>query len=459
MSAYKIFSFFSKDDVSAVSLVIANLMPLFGVLFWDWSAFNVLILYWTESAVIGFYYVLKKYKIGGINKVLNNSSFLFGYGIFMAGHLFFINFLFGEGGLSGEQYTKSVGVADHMIMIFPAFLSLFISHGISYYNNFIGKKEYLNFKNASEAIINEQMAKPFKRIMIMQVALVFGGGLTLILRFDIVLVLLIIFKIIADLKAQNKQYSLPKLVLGIGIIVAPIVLLGMADHTTNPPPQVSFSRNNGHCPGTPTVADIDGNMYDTVQIGTQCWMKQNLKVTKNPSGGAITRYCYDNNPVICDTDGGLYAWTTMMNGSAGCNGTGASQPNCLPVVQGICPDGWHAPSHYEWTMLEKNVGSNPEYFLYNESTIGWRGTDEGTNLKAGGSSGFEAIPAGKYFANMNETSHRGIEAFFWSSTEHKSIYGDLVWFRFLLSNYPPDTKVFRNSDSKNDGHSVRCIKD
>ncbi|MBU3924539.1 hypothetical protein KJ854_01220, partial [Patescibacteria group bacterium] len=67
--------------------------------------------------------------------------------------------------------------------------------------------------------------------------------------------------------------------------------------------------------GASTVSDIDSNIYNTVQIGEQCWLKENLKVTKNPAGEAITRYCYDDDPKICDTDGGLYDWNTAMNKS------------------------------------------------------------------------------------------------------------------------------------------------
>ncbi len=476
MNAYKIFSSFSKDDVSAVSLVIANLMPLFGILFWDWSIFNVLILFWTESAIIVFYNSLKVYKISGIKNTPSIILFLLFYGIFMFGHLFFINEIFGEGGPLGEQSTESVRIANIVITIFPAFLSLFISHGILYYTDFIWKKEYLNFKNAGIGIktVDEQMKKPVKRLMFMQGTIIFGVILVGIFQFNMMALMpLIVFKIDADLKAYKKQYSLPKLILGTSIIVAFIILLSAAGNliknksiTNSSHHRVSFSRNNGPCPGTPTVADIDGNIYDTVQIGTQCWIKQNLKVTKNPSGSAITRYCYDNNPAICDTDGGFYSWTTMMNGSAGCNGTGVSQPDCSPVVQGICPSGWHAPSHYEWTLLEKNVGSKPEYFLYDEITTGWRGGDEGANLKAGGSSGFEAILAGKYYSNTGKTRYRSREAVFWSSTEFISGYfapaGSLAWFRHLSLQedvlFPSDARVYRNGDSIGMGLSVRCVK-
>ncbi len=96
--------------------------------------------------------------------------------------------------------------------------------------------------------------------------------------------------------------------------------------------------------GTSTITDIDGNVYNTVQIGEQCWMAENLNTTKNPAGVTISRWCYDNNTERCNAYGGLYDWNTMMNGEAG----SSSNPS---GVQGICPDGWHVPSDEEWGQL------------------------------------------------------------------------------------------------------------
>jgi len=95
---------------------------------------------------------------------------------------------------------------------------------------------------------------------------------------------------------------------------------------------VTQQPTNGFACGS-SVNDIDGNSYGSIQIGNQCWLKQNLKVTKNSSSNPITRYCYNNDATICDTDGGLYDWNTAMNGAT------------TEGAQGICPNGWHIPKH------------------------------------------------------------------------------------------------------------------
>lgn len=219
--------------------------------------------------------------------------------------------------------------------------------------------------------------------------------------------------------------------------------------------------NTGSCP--PTVTDIDNNTYNTVQIGTQCWMQENLKVTKNPSGKGITRYCYNNDTSICNTDGGLYDWNTAMNGSAGCNGTGASQPQCTTPVQGICPIGWHIPSHYEWTLLEKNVGSSPDAFVYDETYGKPRGTDEGKNLAVDGSSGFKALPAGSRAIDDKGVVFmlRGKDAEFWSSTvipvplviEKEGVLESALLFG------SSNIKLLTIIGDKKFGISIRCLKD
>ncbi len=101
----------------------------------------------------------------------------------------------------------------------------------------------------------------------------------------------------------------------------------------------------------------DSKAYSQTQIGTQCWMAQNLDygtyvpVATGQGGGGTQKYCYGDNSANCTVYGGMYEWDEMMNGAASCNGTGAGQPACLTPVPGICPSGWHIPSHYEWTLL------------------------------------------------------------------------------------------------------------
>jgi uncharacterized protein (TIGR02145 family) len=196
-----------------------------------------------------------------------------------------------------------------------------------------------------------------------------------------------------------------------------------------------------------------------VTIGTQVWMDSNVNigtmitdVTTQTNNATIEKYCYNNDPAICNTDGGLYQWDEMMQYTASCNGTGVPPDEaCATPVQGICPSGTHIPSHYEWTLLERSVGSNPEAFPYDTTTTGWLGTNEGTNLKVGGSSGFGGILAGLRYTS-GAFGLRGAYAFFWASTES----GSNAWFRYLDSSF---ATVYRYTYDKAYGFSVRCLKD
>lgn len=221
-----------------------------------------------------------------------------------------------------------------------------------------------------------------------------------------------------------------------------------------------------------TITDFDGNVYNMVQIGSQYWMKENLKTTHYADGTAIPlveeeaawntikitddAYCYyDNNSSNGYIYGALYTWAAAMNG--------ASSSSINPSnVQGVCPTGWHLPSDNEWKELEMFLGmSQPEA----EGTD-FRGTDEGGKLKeigtthwtspntgATNSSGFTAMPGGFRFSGDDFTS-MGDAACFWSSTESRNSY---VWSRILFSDY---SKVYRyDGYSESAGMSVRCLRD
>lgn len=204
------------------------------------------------------------------------------------------------------------------------------------------------------------------------------------------------------------------------------------------PPKVSIN-----CPST--ISDIDNNVYKTVQIGSQCWMKENLKVARNPKGESITRYCYDNDPQICKTDGGLYDWDTTMNGS---NEEGA---------QGICPDGWHVPTDKEWHALESGLAEEKCDADRNGSGC----SPAGEKLKVGGSSGFEAIPGGFYGNENNSFGFRGTLALFWSSTENLNPTWKSAWMRSLYLSKTPSYlkgKSRRGIASQSANYSLRCLK-
>ncbi len=218
--------------------------------------------------------------------------------------------------------------------------------------------------------------------------------------------------------------------------------------------------------------DADGNNYSVVRIGTQWWMAENLNagtyvpITSPQVSG--TKFCQNyigENDTTCPM-GGLYEWANMMQGSASCNGTGAP-PNdkCDIPVQGLCPTGWHVPSHYEWTTLERNVGSNPGAFPYDVTTVSILGTDEGGNLKetctshwkspnegATNKSGFTALPGGSAWQGVFDDFT--LSGYWWSSTESIPWYS--AWVRGL--NYSLTT-IGRSEYFEESGFNIRCVKD
>ena len=206
--------------------------------------------------------------------------------------------------------------------------------------------------------------------------------------------------------------------------------------------QVTVTNPPFQC-GDPFTDPRDGKIYNTIQIDTQCWMSENLNTGNMINGnldqadnGEIEKYCYDNNEANCDTYGGLYQWNELM------------QYSTNDSDQGICPDGWHIPSDFEWMTLEMAVGM-PESEVVKS---GLRGTDEGAKLKAGGSSGFEALLGG-YRNNGGSFLSIGSYATFFTSS-HSTI--NLSWCRYLFST---KDQILREKFEKTFAYSVRCIKD
>jgi len=215
--------------------------------------------------------------------------------------------------------------------------------------------------------------------------------------------------------------------------------------------------------GDTLVDSRDGQEYATVLIGNQCWMAENINVGMRIDGtnemldnGTIEKYCYNNDDEsYCTLYGGLYQWGEAMQYANSCNGTG-EPPNdaCSAPVQGICPTGWHIPSHYEWTTLEREVCDSDTCatdFPYDEDTTGIRGEDEGTQLKTGGSSGFKGLLTG-FRTPGGSLGYLNQYTDFWSSLGSDSD----AWRRGLASGW---NGVVRDKHSKLYGFSVRCVKD
>lgn len=189
----------------------------------------------------------------------------------------------------------------------------------------------------------------------------------------------------------------------------------------------------------------DGQKYLTVLIGTQCWMAKNLNVgqkidngTQTPSdNNVIEKYCYNNDTAYCETYGGLYDWNEMM------------QYTETESSRGICPCGWHIPGDYEWIMLERALGmDSATAHLANT----WRGTNQGTQLKVGGSSGYDALLSGSAIPG-GIFNVIGQYEYMHTSTP----FGVYSWRRCVRTG---DATVGRwNTFPRSYGLSLRCVKD
>jgi uncharacterized protein (TIGR02145 family) len=217
------------------------------------------------------------------------------------------------------------------------------------------------------------------------------------------------------------------------------------------------------------VTDIDGNVYQTVIIGEQEWMSENLRVTRDAYGNNITRYCYDNNPTNCSHYGGLYTWHTIMNGES-------SSINNPSGVQGICPDGWHLPSDAEWTQLVDYIveqGHPNEWGIVTgagnalkscrqiSSPLGsecnssehprWDSYEENHGFNE---FGFSAFPGGHRRSNGNFYV-LGNTGAWWSATETSAQAADCRTLSYS-DGIVDNTYSYRVKVS---GFSVRCVKD
>ena len=189
---------------STISLVVANLVPVFGAAFLGWNLGEVMVLYWAESAVIGFFNALKIAVIARWAALFYVPFFVGHFGGFMAVHFLFLYMLF----IKGPQDNTGgdlAEVAGLFISLWPGLLALFISHGLSFFTNFIGHQEYRGLT------VKDQMTQPYSRIVFMHLVLIFGGFLTLLLGGATPVLLIVIgVKIWFDIRAHRKERMRPR---------------------------------------------------------------------------------------------------------------------------------------------------------------------------------------------------------------------------------------------------------
>lgn len=227
-----------------------------------------------------------------------------------------------------------------------------------------------------------------------------------------------------------------------------------------PTSRTSISISNEKDAKNESCVDIDGNTYETIMIGEQLWMAENLKVTHYNDGTEIPNITdvswstlssgayaeYDNDQSNVDIYGRLYNW------------------HAVSASAGLCPCGWHVPTDSEWKTLEIYLGMTEEQ----ANETGFRGTDEGGKLKEEGtehwdapnsgatnSSGFTALPGGMKHIN-GDFYDINVFGCFWSSTENDVPDSPTAWDRFLRCNMPSVHRA-NGGNHKSYGFSVRCV--
>ncbi len=214
------------------------------------------------------------------------------------------------------------------------------------------------------------------------------------------------------------------------------------------------------------AVDFDGNSYPTVQIGSQIWMAQNLRVTHYSNGDAIPEisdygvwanlddnniddaFCwFDNDTSNAIPYGALYTWAAAMGDNAVSSGSSPSG------VQGICPNGWHLPSDNEFTQLANYLGGwdIAGGKLKDTNSVYWNNPNE----DATNETGFAGIGSGYRYDYKGDFADLKIGGYWWTSTENPSNTSDAFIRDLLASGH----QLLRYDFLKSHGYSVRCVRD
>lgn len=220
----------------------------------------------------------------------------------------------------------------------------------------------------------------------------------------------------------------------------------------------TFQYSGIPCPGMPYVTDIEGNVYNTVRIGTQCWMKENLKTTTYKDGTPIPNVpdtswsyitegayvWYDNNISWRYAYGALYNWYACVD------------------TNGLCPEGWHVPSDDDWEILhsfqylsgdELKSCRQVNYWYHGMCNTSVHPRWEENNLHHGYDNyGFTGLPGGTRFAD-GTFQQLGYYSYWWTSSEWYTGEEGMFWYLYIISNQLGSWYY-----SKNFGFSMRCLR-
>ena len=202
---------------SLVFLIAVNLLPLFGVLFFEWDVGALVVLYWSENLILGIYTLAKMAAVAGVMATFPGIFFVIHYGGFCAVHGLFIHTLLldGDFNVMGDLtwplflvfVELLLNVIEAVLAQAPtewivAFVGLFISHGYSYVTNFLlgGERD--------RSTVGELMSAPYKRIVILHIAVIAGGfGISALGEPLVLLLALVVLKIVVDIALHRREHS------------------------------------------------------------------------------------------------------------------------------------------------------------------------------------------------------------------------------------------------------------
>jgi uncharacterized protein (TIGR02145 family) len=246
----------------------------------------------------------------------------------------------------------------------------------------------------------------------------------------------------------------------VGILI--LAIYSCSDDNT---PGTSNNNNNGGgsntggCAGGPTtVIDIDGNVYNVVSIGNQCWMKENLRTTRYKNGTTIPTGLSDAQ-WQANTSGAY----SVYKDSAQNDSVYGKLYNWYAVADtnGLCPTGWHAPEDWEWNVLAKAIDPNADTICngcVQSLILGGAMKEIGLthwaspNTGATNSSGFTGLPGGIRYGS-GAYGYVGYYGYWWSATQFSSAD---AYYRYMDCSR---SGVSRSSYEETYGFSVRCVRD
>jgi hypothetical protein len=200
-----------RVPASVIPLVLANLVPLAGVLFFGWELLAILLLFWLENVIIGIFNVLKMAAASGGReagawglKLFLIPFFCVHYGMFTMVHGMFVIVLFG-GSLGGRVPAPGIAMVQQIILenhLVWGFLGLCASHGFSFFSNYLGAGEY------RKATVMMLMGQPYGRILLLHFTILIGGAIAAAFQSPTsALMLLVVLKTALDVRAHLKEHQ------------------------------------------------------------------------------------------------------------------------------------------------------------------------------------------------------------------------------------------------------------